>query len=336
MPAFTPFIHGGGTIINGPVWPFVFITIACGAVSGFHSLISSGVTPKIISSEKDLRMIGFGAMLMEGFVAVMALVAACVLLPGDYFAINTAPAVYEKIAATGNPLFQVGSLKELAEMVQMDLAGRTGGAVSLAVGMTYIFSALPYLKKFLPYLYQFCILFEALFILTTIDTGTRVARYMLQDALGNFYKPLKQLNWIPGTIFCSGLITLVWGYMLYGGSISTIWPIFGTANQLLATLALAIGTSIILRRTKKLSYGLLTAVPMTFLGVTAITAGIMTIFNTYLPKGLILNAVLIVIMIVLILVIVTDSIRNWVKFLNPKVPVYVDPREDKLQQTQIS
>lgn len=328
MPAFTPFIHGGGPNVNGPVWPFVFITIACGAISGFHSLIASGVTPKIINSEKDLQMIGFGAMLMEGFVAVMALVAACVLLPGDYFAINATPAVFQKLAATGNPLFQTVNLKALSDMVQLDLAGRTGGAVSLAAGMTYILSSLPFLKGIMAFLFQFCILFEALFILTTIDTGTRVARYMLQDALGHFYAPLKQVNWIPGTIVCSLVISLAWGYLLYGGTISTIWPIFGIANQLLATMALAIGTSIILNRTKKPLYGLITALPMVFIGVTTITAGIMSIYSTYLPKGMILNATLIFILIALILVIVVDSARSWIRALNPSVPVYVDPLDD--------
>jgi carbon starvation protein len=325
MPAFTSFIHGGGTIVNGPVWPFVFITIACGAISGFHSLIASGTTPKMISSEKDIKVIGYGAMLMEGFVAVMALIAASVLLPGDYFAINTTPAVFQKLAATGNPLFQIGNLPELSKMVEMDLAGRTGGAVSLAVGMAHILSSIPGLKTMMAYLYQFCILFEALFIMTTIDTGTRVARYILQDGLGNFYAPFKRVSWIPGTLLCSALVTIFWGYLIYGGSISTIWPIFGITNQLLGTVALAIGTSIILRRTKKPVYGLITALPMAFLGVTTITAGIISLLNTYIPKGLILNAVLLTLALVLIVIIIVDAVRSWVKALDPKVAVYQDP-----------
>jgi carbon starvation protein len=325
MPAFTSFIHGGGTIVNGPVWPFVFITIACGAISGFHSLIASGTTPKMISSEKDIKVIGYGAMLMEGFVAVMALIAASVLLPGDYFAINTTPAVFQKLAATGNPLFQIGNLPELSKMVEMDLAGRTGGAVSLAVGMAHILSSIPGLKTMMAYLYQFCILFEALFIMTTIDTGTRVARYILQDGLGNFYAPFKRVSWIPGTLLCSALVTIFWGYLIYGGSISTIWPIFGITNQLLGTVALAIGTSIILRRTKKPVYGLITALPMAFLGVTTITAGIISLLNTYIPKGLILNAVLLILALVLIVIIIVDAVRSWVKALDPAVAVYHDP-----------
>jgi carbon starvation protein len=325
MPAFTSFIHGGGTIVNGPVWPFVFITIACGAISGFHSLIASGTTPKMISSEKDIKVIGYGAMLMEGFVAVMALIAASVLLPGDYFAINTTPAVFQKLAATGNPLFQIGNLPELSKMVEMDLAGRTGGAVSLAVGMAHILSSIPGLKTMMAYLYQFCILFEALFIMTTIDTGTRVARYILQDGLGNFYAPFKRVSWIPGTLLCSALVTIFWGYLIYGGSISTIWPIFGITNQLLGTVALAIGTSIILRRTKKPVYGLITALPMAFLGVTTITAGIISLLNTYIPKGLILNAVLLTLALVLIVIIIVDAVRSWVKALDPAVAVYQDP-----------
>jgi carbon starvation protein len=325
MPAFTQFVHGGGTIVNGPVWPFVFITIACGAISGFHSLIASGTTPKMISSERDIKVVGYGAMLMEGFVAVMALVAAASLLPGDYFAINTPPAVFKTLAATGDPTFQVGNLAELSKMVQMDLAGRTGGAVSLAVGMSQILSSIPGLKSMMAFLYQFCILFEALFILTTIDTGTRVARYILQDALGTIYAPFKKVSWIPGALFCSLFVTVFWGYLVYGGSIATIWPIFGITNQLLGTVALAIGTSIILRRTKKLQYGLITAVPMAFLGVTTFTAGIMALMNTYIPKGLWLNTVLLILALVLILIIIADAVRSWIRTLDSNVPIYHDP-----------
>lgn len=325
MPAMTALVHGGGPIINGPVWPFVFITIACGAISGFHSLIASGTTPKMISSERDIRMVGYGAMLTEGFVAVMALIAACVLLPGDYFAINVAPVAFQKLAATGNPLFQTVHLSELSNMVQSSLAGRTGGAVSLAVGMSYILSSIPGLKSLMAYLFQFAILFEALFILTTIDTGTRVARYILQDALGNFYAPFKKVNWIPGTIITTLIVTVFWGYLVYSGSISTIWPIFGITNQLLGTVALAIGTSVILRRTKKVLYGLITAVPMLFLGVTTVTAGIISLRTIYIPQGLYLNAALLTLALVLILIIVVDAFRSWTKALNPEVPIYHDP-----------
>lgn len=324
MPAFTPFVSGGGPIVNGPVWPFCFITIACGAISGFHSLIASGTTPKMINNEKDILIIGYGSMLMEGFVSIMALIAACVLMPGDYFAINATPAVFQKLAATGNPIFQVVQLKELSSLVQMDLAGRTGGAVSLAVGMSYILSAVPFLKAAMAFLFQFCILFEALFIMTTIDTGTRVARFILQEALGNFYAPFKKVSWLPGTLICSLLITLGWGYLLYGGSINTIWPIFGVSNQLLATCALAIGTSVILRRSKKPLYGMITAIPMAFMAVTTVTAGIESMFTTYLPKGMILQTVLLFFMIVLIAIIVIDSVRSWFRAIDPSVPIYKD------------
>ncbi|MBC9784771.1 carbon starvation protein A [Heliobacterium chlorum] len=324
MPAFTTFVYGGGPIIPGPVWPFVFITIACGAISGFHALISSGTTPKLLNSEKDMLMVGYGAMLMEGLVASMALVAACVLLPGDYFAINTSPAAFEKLAASGNELFRIVNLPQLSQMVDMDLAGRTGGGVSLAVGMAYIFSSLPGLKGWMAYLYQFSIVFEALFILTTIDAGTRVARYILQDALGNFYTPFKQVSWVPGMLLSSIVVSLGWGYLLYGGTVSSIWPIFGTSNQLLATIALAIGTTVILRRTKNWIYSLITALPMIFLGVTTITAGILSIYNSYLPKGMILNTVLMVMMIVLILIIIVDAIRSWFKAMAKESPNYVD------------
>lgn len=325
MPSVTSFIHGGGPIVNGPVWPFVFITIACGAVSGFHSLIASGTTPKMISSEKDMLIIGYGAMLMEGFIAIMALIAACVLLPGDYFAINTSAAVFNKIAASGNSLFHITNLPQLSQMVQMDLAGRPGGAVSLAVGMSYILSSIPGLKGLMAYLYQFCILFEALFIMTTIDTGTRVARYILQDALGTIYTPLKRVSWLPGNLFCSAFVTIFWGYLLYGGSIATIWPIFGISNQLLGTTALAIGTSVILRRTKKLKYGFITAIPMLFLGITTVAAGIMALKDTYIPQGLYLNTALLTLAIILVVVIVIDSVRSWVNALNSATPIYIDP-----------
>ncbi len=191
MPALTPFIHGGGPIIPGKVWPFVCITIACGAISGFHSLISSGTTPKMISNEKDIRMIGYGAMLVEGFVAIMALIAATALFPGDYFAINCTPAVFHKLGMA------VSNLPVLSSMVHENITGRPGGAVSLAVGMAQIFSGIPGMKNLMGYWYHFAIMFEALFILTTVDAGTRVARYITQEIAGRFYKPFSNTKWIP-------------------------------------------------------------------------------------------------------------------------------------------
>lgn len=304
MPAFTQFVNGGGPIINGKVWPFLFITIACGAVSGFHALIASGTTPKMLKNEGDIKLIGYGGMIMEAFVAMMALIAATVLAPGDYFAINTAPAIFAHLG------MQVKDLPLLSQMVGENVAGRPGGAVSLAVGMAHIFSSIPGLKGLMAYWYQFAIMFEALFILTTIDAGTRVARYIAQDFLGLMFKPLKTSKSMVLSIVLSALVSFAWGYLLYGGDIATIWPIFGVSNQLLATLALAIGSNMILRRSQKVSYTLTTFLPMLFMGITSTTAGYMTIVNTYIPKHQTLPAVLAGLMIILAVIIVFDSIRK--------------------------
>ena len=308
MPAVTPFIHGGGPIIPGSVWPFVCITIACGAISGFHALISSGTTPKMISNEKDIRMIGYGAMLVEGFVAVMALIAATALFPGDYFAINTAPAVFAKLKmATVN-------IGPLAKMVQENIIGRPGGAVSLAVGMAQIFSGIPGMKGLMGYWYHFARMFEALFILTTIDAGPRVARYITQEIFGRVVKPFGDTKWKPGILITSALVVASWGYLVYNGDISTIWPMFGVANQLLATVALTIGTSVILRNNKKKVYALITYIPMLFMLATTVTAGIENIFGNYLPSHSFngnLNAFLSIVMLILVVVIVVDSLIKW-------------------------
>jgi len=312
MPAITQFVHGGGPIIPGSVWPFVCITIACGAISGFHALISSGTTPKMITNEKDIRMIGYGAMLVEGFVAIMALIAATVLIPADYFAINTSPAVFSKLGMS------VVNLPALSKLVQENIIGRPGGAVSLAVGMAQIFSGLPGMKSLMGYWYHFAIMFEALFILTTVDTGTRVARYVVQEVIGKFIKPVGDTKWKPGIFLTSALVVFAWGYLVYNGDISTIWPMFGVANQLLATTALIIGTSIILKNNKKKIYGLITFLPMLFMLVTTITAGIENVFFNYLPQRTFngnLNALLSAVMIVLVLIIVVDSSTKWYVYL---------------------
>lgn len=309
MPAVTQYVNGGGPIIPGKVWPFMFITIACGALSGFHSLISTGTTPKMLMNEKDIRAIGYGGMLVEAFVALMALIAASSLFPADYFAINTTPKVFQSLG------MQVKEIEILSEMVGENVAGRPGGAVSLAVGMAHIFSSIPGFKHLMNYWYHFIIMFEALFILTTIDAGTRVGRYILQEIGGSIYKPLKNHNWLPGTIICSVLISFAWGYLVYGGSISTIWPLFGVANQLLGTMALAIGTTMIIRMGKA-RYAWTTLIPMSFLAVTTVTAGYLNIFTNYLPKGNILLAVLSAIMIVLVVAVLVDSVRKWISLLS--------------------
>jgi len=312
MPALTPFIFGGGPIIPGRVWPFVCITIACGAISGFHALISSGTTPKMISNEKEIRMIGYGAMLVEGFVAIMALIAATVLMPGDYFAINCAPEVFKKLGMS------VVNLPVLSTLVQENITGRPGGAVSLAVGMAQIFSGIPGMKNLMGYWYHFAIMFEALFILTTIDAGTRVARYITQDIFGKVYKPLGNQKWIPGIIITSFAVVFAWGYLVYNGDIATIWPMFGVANQLLATIALAIGTTIIIKNNRNKWYGLITFIPMLFMLVTTVVAGIENIFSNYLPQNTFngnLNAALSAGMLFLVIVIIVDSSFNCVQYL---------------------
>ena len=318
MPALTPFIFGGGPIIPGRVWPFVCITIACGAISGFHALIASGTTPKMISNEKDIRMIGYGAMLLEGLVAIMALIAATVLEPADYFAINCTPEVFQHLG------LQIVNLPVLSSLVQENITGRPGGAVSLAVGMAQIFSGIPGMKNLMGYWYHFAIMFEALFILTTVDTGTRVARYITQEIIGKFIKPVGNPKWLPGIIFTSALVVSAWGYLVYNGDIATIWPMFGVANQLLATTALIIGTTVILSRGKKLWYALITFVPLLFMLATTVDASVENIFFNYLPKQTFngyLNAFLSAVMLVLVLIIVIDSSVKWSLMVRGKAKI---------------
>jgi carbon starvation protein len=310
-PAYTSFVHGGGPIVPGQVWPYVCITIACGAISGFHSLIGSGTTPKMIANEKDIRAIGYGAMLTEGFVSIMALIAATALAPGDYFAINVPPVVFEKLG------YVTVNLGGLSAAVGENLAGRTGGAVSLAVGMAQIFSSMPGMKHMLAYWYHFAIMFEALFILTTIDTGTRVARYILQEILGVVYKPFARGEWLPGVLITSAAISGSWAVMVYMGNITTIWPMFGVANQLLSAIALAIGTTFIMRRTKAV-YALTTFIPFVFMFITTVTAGVMNIYGNYLPRHDLqgyINVSLTVIMVILALIIACTCTASWLKLL---------------------
>ena len=313
-PAYSSFVHGGGPIVPGSVWPYVCITIACGAISGFHSLIGSGTTPKMIASEKDIRLIGYGAMLTEGLVSIMALIAATALIPGDYFAINVPPAVFEKLGLS------TVNLAALSASVGENLAGRTGGAVSLAVGMAQIFSSMPGMKHMLAYWYHFAIMFEALFILTTIDTGTRVARYILQEMLGGIYKPFAKGEWLPGVFITSAAISGSWGLMVYMGNITTIWPMFGVANQLLSAIALAIGTTFIMKRTKAV-YALVTFVPFVFIFVTTVTAAVMNIYGNYLPRHDLqgyMNVALTLTMLVLAVIIACTCTASWAALLQGK------------------
>jgi carbon starvation protein len=308
MPALTSFIGGGGPIIPGKVFPFLFITIACGAISGFHAVIGSGTTPKMIGSERDVLFVGYGAMLTEGFVAIMALISACVLVPADYFAINAAPAAFEKLGMT------VVNLPQLAQEVGETLQGRPGGAVSLAVGMAYIFEAVPGMKGLLAYWYHFAIMFESVFILTAVDTGTRVGRFFLQELIGKAIPKFNEKGWMPGILVTSFIFTFAWGYLVYTGDITTIWPLFGMSNQLLASSALIICTTMVIRMNKG-KLALIPAVPGCIMAVITMWAGYENIVGNYLPKGQYLLVVLSIIIMALMVVVFIGTIRRWFELM---------------------
>ena len=326
MPAFTDFNKGGGPIIPGRLFPYLFITIACGAISGFHSLVSSGTTPKMIMKESDIKPIAAGAMLVEGAVSIMALIAATSLLPLDYFQINVP---VEKLQAVLPRLHEMGftdsNLEQLSASVGEKIAGRTGGAVSLGVGMAYIFSSIPGMNHLMSYWYHFAIMFEALFILTTIDAGTRIGRFVLQETFGKIYKPFLKTNWLPGNLITSGIIVIAWGYFIYTGTVATIWPMFGTANQLLATIALAIGTSFIINR-GRVKYAWVTILPMIFVGVTTLTAAFLNIKNIYLSQVYVketlvpgvINLALTVAIIICVFVILFNAVPGWIRAISGK------------------
>jgi carbon starvation protein len=291
MPALTPFATlGEGPVFAGKLFPFAFITIACGAISGFHALVSSGTTPKMLAREPDARLIGYGGMLMESFVGVMAMIAACTLEPGVFFAMNTTP---QALAQASDVLQHAGfvvspdSMQALAaQMGEATLVARSGGAPSLAVGMAHIFSQAASTlggSAFTALWYHFAIMFEALFILTTIDAGTRVGRFMLQEIVGHAWPRFGQTSWYPSVATSSALIVAAWGYFLYQGvvdplgGINSLWPLFGISNQLLALVALCVGTTILIKMGRQ-RYAWVTLLPLVWLTTVTMTAGWQKVF----------------------------------------------------------
>ena len=343
MPSLTRFVDGTGPVFAGKIFPFAFITIACGAISGFHSLISSGTTPKMLARETNALQVGYGAMLLESFVAIMAMIAACVLDPGVYFAVNspagvvgqTASAAVATINGWGFPL-TVAQMADMARTVgEQTLFNRTGGAPSLALGMAHIFARTGGGAAVIGFWYHFAIMFEALFILTIIDAGTRVGRFMLQDMLGNIYKPLGRVSWMPGVIGASAVVVGAWGYFLIQGvrdplgGINTLWPLFGIANQLLASIALCVATTILIKM-HGWRFAWVTFAPLAWLVTVTFTAGIEKIFSPLPRIGFLaqasqmtgrsafnarLDAVVTAVFLILVTVILLDSIRVWTGIL---------------------
>ncbi|HUN82019.1 MAG TPA: carbon starvation protein A, partial [Phycisphaerae bacterium] len=370
MPATTTFVSGGGPVIPGAVWPFVCIVIMCGAISGFHSLIASGTTPKMIAKERHIRPIGYGAMVLEGFVAVTALVAACALEPGDYFAINVAQATPAQKAFYGDFVahhqadsgwdLTAKELPVLENGTQEKLAGRVGGAVTLAVGMAKVFSSFPGMKTLMAYWYHFVIMFEALFILTLLETGTRVARFVFQETLAGASEPevpargglstthptlppaeedlieavssgalARRPSWALN-VFMSLVVCFGWGYLLYRGELATLWKMLGIANQLLASIALAVGTTYLLNHAPKRIYALCTAIPFVFVIATVFVAGILNIQGWLVQAAgstpdqaflLKLMCVLAGIMLGLTAVIALDAVRKWWSILGRPIAI---------------
>jgi carbon starvation protein len=358
MPALTPFATAGeGPVFAGKLFPFAFITIACGAISGFHSLVASGTTPKMITRETDARMIGYGGMVMESFVGVMAMIAACTLDPGVYFAMNTTP---QALAGASAALNQAGFVVTpeymqalAAQMGEQSLIARTGGAPSLAVGMAHIFSGLTTAlggKTLTALWYHFAIMFEALFILTTIDTGTRVGRFMLQEIVGHVWPRFGQTSWLPSVWLASGAVCAAWGYFLYQGvvdplgGINSLWPLFGISNQLLAAVALCVATTILIKMGRQ-RYVWVTLGPLVWLIVVTMTAGYQKVFSSDPKLGFLshaatlagsavpnaarlifndrLNAVVALFFMAVVAMLVFTSAREWWLVLSRRKPAVV-------------
>jgi carbon starvation protein len=360
LPAVTQFVDGTGPVFAGKLFPFAFITIACGAISGFHALVASGTTPKMLMKESDARLIGYGGMLMESFVAVMALCAAALLDPGIYFAINaplatlggnvqSAAEVIRGWGFTVTPA-QIDALA--ASVGEKSLLGRTGGAPSLAVGMAHIFSS-AFGQGLMALWYHFAIMFEALFILTTVDTGTRVGRFMLQELAGQLWRPLGRTSWYPSTVLASALVVAGWGYFLVQGvldplgGINSLWPLFGISNQLLASVALCVGTTLIIK-SGKARFAWITLLPLTWLLAATLTAGWQKVFAADPRLGFLahaasvadqmaagavtaamgtrlifndrLDAVVTILFMVITVLVVLSSAREWVLILTRRKP----------------
>ena len=352
MPALTRFVDGTGPVFAGKIFPFAFITIACGAISGFHSLISSGTTPKLIARETQTRMVGYGAMMCESAVAVMAIIAACVMQPGVYFAINSPAGIVGQspaaaaatISGWGFPV-TAADMQALAHAVgELTLYNRTGGAPAFAVGMAHIFSHSLGGETLMALWYHFAIMFEALFILTVLDAGTRVARFMVQDALGHLYKPLGRTSWYPSILATSALIVAAWGYFLWQGvkdplgGINSLWPLFGIANQLLGTVALCVATTIIIKM-HRARYAAVTLVPLAWLVAVTFTASWHKILDPNPRVGFLaqaqalaaapatsatarlifnnrLDAALNGVLVVMVALVLAESLRQWMGILS--------------------
>jgi carbon starvation protein len=304
MTPFTPFIHGGGPNLSGPMFPFLFITIACGAVSGFHAVIGTGTTPKMVKNEKDVLFVGYGAMLAEGFVAIMALVSACTLIPADYYAISASPETFKAMNLA--PV----DLEALGLAVREDIQGRPGGAVTLAVGMSNIFASIPFMTSLVSYWYHFAIMFMAVFILSAIDSGTRVGRFFLQELLGQFIPRFNDKRWWPGIVTTSALFSAGWGFLVVTGDINSIWPLFGMSNQLLASCALIIATCMLIRL-GRVKYAICAAAPGLFLAFITLWAGYKQIFETYLARRQMALSFLGLVIMALMAFILIRTIIRW-------------------------
>jgi carbon starvation protein len=309
--------------------PFIFIVIACGAISGFHAIIATGTTPKMLGNEREILFVGYGAMLVEGFVALMALIAACTLMPGDYFAINTPINVYDSFL-TAHPDLHTVDLQHFIDKIGVDLHGRTGGAVSLAVGMAHIFDKIPFMDEVMAYWYNFAIMFEAVFILTAIDAGTRVGRFFLQEMLGGVFPRFKDKKWLPGMLFCSAIFTLSWSYLVYTGNVSSIWPLFGISNQLLAACGLIVCTTMLIRLNRK-GYALCAAIPGIAMAIITFWAGYLQVATIYIPNGQYLLACLAVLAILLMGIVFVGTFRKWYELFKIKELVKDDYGEDVKQ-----